>query len=307
MRKPLILVVLFFCFVYVCCVRKANLKEITLYEFSELASKDSLSILLCDFRQYNHLYKNKQTAAIMRHTDERTYYIDVSLPCNREIQFINRFSQFPVLVSMDTNFVVYRIIDYDGVHNVDQSSEILNSIFLKGYCSLLTTPDSLLFQRLIADSSLVDNFYCNTLLARYYDKKHRLDSAKSKWDRAALLYEQNPERETESLYIDTMRNVDDTLSHIVSSSRVLNVGLVPSGSTITHYFTISNYGVRPFILYRVRPSCSCVKVKYPRIIEPGHMDTLTVDFLAGEEKGPFKQSININSNTILFTINGTIQ
>lgn len=289
---------------YGCC-QKARPNEINLQEFIELSQSniDTISFLLCDYRQYNHLYNNKQWGTVYQAIGRNSKYLDISLPYNREVQYINCFEHLPVVVSTDNNGI-HKIVDCSGTHNVDKAKELLNAVFLKCYHSLSSTPDSILFSRIINDTSLSTNFYCRTLLARYYEKTHRNDSAQREWERAAILYEYNPDKITEPLYIEAMRKINDTLPHILITPRLIDIGTIPAESKVNRIVTISNYGKRPYILYNVRPTCSCVKVTYSRIIKPNTKDTMVVSYLADKEPGPFEQRININSKHNIITIKG---
>lgn len=299
------------------CSREALVipQETTVKEFTELSSdlKDSTSILICDFRQYNRILKRKEWDFVHHgRKEDRFYYIDISLPANRELQYIFTFNRLPSVLSLDAKGNIVYIEDADGIHQVDSCKSNYYTSILRAYLSLSSTaPDADLIDKLVKNKDLKSNPYANILLARAYDKLCKNDIAEGYWHKAASIYESSPDEILERLYIDALRRLNDTLCHIVFNPTNIVLDDVRIGSEQEVKIQVTNYGNRPFLFTEVIPSCSCVRVSYPRIVRAGTSDTLTVKYLPDGPQGPIDHRVRINpsvyKNKYIINIKGTQQ
>ncbi|MBO7603284.1 MAG: DUF1573 domain-containing protein [Bacteroidales bacterium] len=285
---------------FIACTRSAQLlpQEITLKNFADqyLSLNDSSSVLVCDFRQYNKIVKKKAWGFVLKKRKaDRFYYIDISLPSNRELQYIFSFVRLPSVLRLDSEGNINCIEDAEGVHLLERSRSSCYISMIRAFFSLESDePDPLLIQSLSDNADMEDNFYVNTLLARAYDKLHREELANEYWRKATSVFESNPDFILKRLYIEAMKRLNDTLTHVVISPTDISLGEVSMESECNVIISVSNYGRRPFLLTDVIPSCSCVHISHPRIVKAGSTDTMVVKYKSNGEIGPFEQSIRIN-------------
>lgn len=301
----------------VACTQSAQLlpKEITMKSFADqsLYLNDSTSVLVCDFRQYNKIVKNKAWGFVLKERKAGPfYYMDISLPSNRELQYIFSFDRLPSVLRLDSDGNINCIEDAEGIHLLERSKSSYYMSMIRAFLSMESDePDTLLIPSLSDSTDVDSNFYVNTLLARVYDKLHRKELSDEYWRKATSIFESNPDFIVKRLYIEAMNKLNDTLSHVVISPTDINLGEVSMESECKVIIMVSNYGRRPFLLTDVIPSCSCVHISHPRIVKAGRSDTLVVKYKSNGEIGPFEQSIRINpaiyGNKYLIHIKGTQQ
>ncbi len=94
-------------------------------------------------------------------------------------------------------------------------------------------------------------------------------------------------------------NVDDFAAKISFAKTVENVGIVSRDTADIHFdFTFVNTGNAPLVLTYVHPSCSCMRLEYPRRpIAPGDSGRISTVFLPSTiHQKDFKRHILIKSN-----------
>lgn len=94
-------------------------------------------------------------------------------------------------------------------------------------------------------------------------------------------------------------NADDFAAKISFAKTVVNVGTISKDTTDMHFqFPFVNTGNAPLVLTYVHPSCSCMRVEYPRQpIAPGDSGRISTIFLPSTiHEKDFKRHILIKSN-----------
>ena len=274
-------------------------------------NNDSIAVLFCDFRQYYKMAQLPSNTFTDKWQNNNIYfYSDISLPENREAQNIFCFDHLPAIVHFDKDGSVSSIDYCMYEHAMSEREKNYCSTILRGYLSLCSeSPDNSLFNRIINDTTSVDNIYVNTLIARYYDSLDQPQIDDRYWQRAVSIFENNPDEIVEHLYISSLQRLNDTLFHIIAKPTCIVLEDFPIQSDTITNIILSNYGNRVFVLSDIRTSCSCVKVQSPRLILPGNSDTLKIHYFANNEPGSFEQVVRINplfnKKNINITINGT--
>lgn len=231
--------------------------ELSLTDFADrsVELKDSTSVLICDFRQFNKIVKNKRWEFVLKgRRSNRFYYLDISLPANRELQYIFTFDRLPAVLGLDAEGNINYIEDSEGIRKLEKSKSDYYTGLIKVFLTTTSpNPDILLIKEMENESGLRDSFYVNTLLARAYDKIGRKERADELWRNATSIYERHPDFILERLYIDAMQRLNDTLSHVVITPMDVILENVKTGSETETRIVVSNYGKKAIFTDRSYP------------------------------------------------------
>lgn len=281
----------------VSCSKHRLPTEVSLQDAFSLAAekKDTIVLLVCDYRQYYQLWKNPRYRFIRKHMHKGTLlYTDISLPNNRTAQYIYEYKSMPAIMKITPDGYVYHIEYESGVDTIDQNVSAFMKLLLDGVIEITREePRSEVFKCIERNTSLTDNILANYLLSEYFDKISEYDRSIKHRNHLLRAFENNPDRITEQLYIQTLKELNDSLPHITLNPASFSFSDFPSSSDTTVSVLVRNYGVHPFVMTDVRVSCSCLKVEYPRVIENGKIGTLSITLSSGEEKKEFEQEVVI--------------
>ena len=96
-------------------------------------------------------------------------------------------------------------------------------------------------------------------------------------------------------------------------NKEIKLGEVPStGKSYLLNYIFTNTGKKPLVIFRVKASCGCVKVKsWPKApVMPQKQDTIKVLFSPHSQKGHFSKSLLVDTNTskgsYIIRFNGTV-
>ena len=257
--------------------------------------QDTIKLLVCDYRQYYQIGKKPKYNYIRKYLRNSAdlLYSDISLPKNRVAQYVYQFKSLPAIMTVTPVGGVASIEYESGVDTIMQIESDLMRMLFEGASELsMDEPCPEVFSHIESHESLKDNIFANYLLSKYYAG---ISDEKGVVYREHLIrtFEKAPYRIMESLYLEAMKESEDTLAHIALLPSVFLFPDIPTNSDTTVAVVIRNYGDRPFVMTDVRVSCSCLKTRYPRVVEGGNADTLYISFSSGMEKAEFEQDVVI--------------
>lgn len=302
---------LFFLLSFAGCISNKPIREINFTEFLSYAyeNEDSTSIILCDFRQFYHLTKDHFWRRVIKDKKGCLFYTDVSLLENRDALYILKPIKTPVLLSFSPEGDILSI-QYQGSTNLQQEHNRRTiKLLLHGFYELkhqqLSESTLYSLSRLARTDK---DLYAANLLAENYNNIGIIDSVYYYNQLMVEEYEKSPEIMFDILYVKALKNIKDTIPHLVIEKQIMDLRDFPINQDTTVIFKVKNYGERPFLIYDVRTTCSCIRLRYPHIIKANHADTLFMDYHASADSGAFEQSAFINSsvygNKFKLTIKG---
>ena len=268
------------------------------YNYSKNGAS-TIGVLICDYRQFNSIARNTSKWRSFFNTFEgdELFYTDISLPDNRELQYLLAFDTLPAIITISPGGSFDSIKYPSHIHYF--SSEQQNSIryALDVFFSLQdNNPDTTAFKYLSQNSLSKDSFYTHTLISRYYESLDIKDSAIFYNNRALHLYEEFPCPITEQLYVNALNSVGDSLSHIIISPSIISLDVTSEHIDTTFTITAKNFSKRDFIIFDIIPSCSCLTVNFPRIIKPGASGLIELQYKHDGAIESFRHKLWLNTS-----------